>query len=275
MKLGHLIALTAALLYTGTIIWSMGKRVPSSHDHFKQLPPTAVTAQMVRYVPEETGFVSITVPTPVEVDATLNGIEIIGDTALLHFFRVMQTDMGYHLNFVVEPQDSAKAEVAKTAVRVRIGLQGGHKPYERAYYNFTNCASVVSKQPFEYANIDISLKNVPQAALLVHAEQVRLDINPVSYNEFYQYRNSARHQISIGGTMHKLNILEANNAYLNAKNARIQDVYGKDIHFSELFFNVPELANIVEGESVQTHFEQTPKYLKLTKHLERQEGLGN
>lgn len=235
MKTGNILAITAALLLTGSFGWSIFTLVTYPTGNGKNYPEQAfLTKETDSTRVYTTAFIhnmEVDFPGLVVLDTSFCGVELYGDTASLNTLNVNQ------LNHTLVISNSKVLKVPGTTLNARIGIGGRDRSDMDYKFRFSQCSKVSSNHPLAGHNIELSC-SVGEAdfTLLVDG----LSLSAKGNKEAGQMP----HLLHLSGQANRFIVFRAQDVVLDASQLQCKEVYGSTFINSTATLYATEIANV-------------------------------
>ena len=276
MKTGLVTALSAVILFTGTVVWSAFKLVPQSAFKVSELKPDRFSADTYFFNSEVPGYINVDAPAFVEIDNSFTGIELQGDTSLFSYLQVtVSTASEYSQNNISivfkslvatgsapdltkeqqVTQDFLHLEALRKAhVVVRIGI--GEKkidPFGSLNFTFQHCKKVTTQQPLAAANLWLSIFQTDSVQMNLHAGDLTINFPSFSVRNPPQW-------IKLEGKSDRVAANNFSAGVFDATGLKVRDFYMQNLKNADVRISASHLARIRQVEDCKIQVEGNPEY---------------
>ena len=278
MKTGLVTAISALILFTGTVVWSAFKLVPwsTSQSEFKvtRLIPDRVSTNAWFFNSEIPANVYVDAPVFVEIDNSFAGIELQGDTSLFSYLLLtVSTASEYSPNNVSiifkslvatgsardltkeqqEAQDFTHMEALRNAhVVVRIGVQK-MKMLGTPNFSFQHCKKVTTLQPLTTANLGLSIFQTDSVQMNLHTGDLTINFPTFSL------RNPPN-WVKLEGESSRVAATNFSTGVFNATGLKVRDFYMQNLKNADVRISASHLARIRQVENCKIQVDGNPQY---------------
>lgn len=277
MKTGFIMVLSALSLYVGTLFWAAFKEIPREvyRFHINDLKkanqaPDRVTADSYFYASEKSTDITISVPVPVELDNSFNGIELKGDTSMFRHLWVATPHQpgkygGMYVGYrSIESGDTTasalnKTEVAeilrRSNVSIRVGIGSSKMPGPSTRRFSFNCAKLSSINFIDDPNLIIHLISIDSVSL-------QLDVDKLTFT-FYEKLATSNNWVHLEGNCKRAFIKFFDSGTLDANYLKVKDFYIDACKDSRIHVYASDLARIRQVDNCEVEIEGNPRYKRV------------
>lgn len=278
MKTGLAMAVSAILLFTGTVVWSAFKPVtrPIYYAPSRQVMamPDRVGARTYFFESEAPVYINVDAPVFVEIDNSFTGIELQGDTSLLSYLRVSnenmnsQNSIGIVFDYLVDnglARDSTTEQKAtqdflhlealrKAHVVVRIGI-GAQKmnPFGSLHFTFQHCKKVTTQQTLAAANLWLSIFQTDSVQMNLRAGDLTIDFPSYSVPNQSQW-------IKLNGESGRVAANNFSAGTFDATELKVRDFYMNNLKNADVRIFASHLARLRGVDDCNIQVDGNPEY---------------
>jgi hypothetical protein len=260
MKTGKILAITAALLLTGSLVWSIFTLVTYPSGNGKNYPEQAFLAKETDssrvYTTAFIHNMEVDFPGLVVLDTSFCGVEFYGDTASLNTLNVNQ------LNHTLVISNSKVLKVPGTTLNARIGIGGRDRSDMDYKFSFGRCAKVTANHPIAGHNLTLSC-TAGEVDLALFVDGLSL------FARGNKEAGSMPHLFQLSGQVNRFIVMSVQDVTLDASQLQSKEVYGRMFINSTATLYATEIANVQKKPNFLTQpnlpesnirIEGNPKY---------------
>ena len=235
MKTGKILAITAALLLTGSLVWSIFTLVTYPSGNGKNYPEqaflTSETDSTRIYKMEFIHNLEVGFPGLVVLDTSFCGLELSGDTASLNTLNVSQKNNTLYIT------NTKELKSPSPTLNARIGIGGRDRSEMDSNFSVGRCAKVTANHPIAGHNLTLSCT----------AGEVDLALFVDGLSLFARGNNEAGTMpqlFQLSGQVNRFIVMSVQNATLDASQLQCKEVYGSTFINSTATLYATEIANV-------------------------------
>lgn len=280
MKTGLVTAISAVVLFSGTMVWSAFQLVPTrvyDYDAEKRNPgqwPDRTSANTYFFDSKDPLYVNVHAPVHVELTDDYNGVELLGDTTLFKYLKVTTYKLNHENSIEIALKYVSNNELAQTdstagqkatqdflrreALRhsnvvVRIGTRHGKPALSGSrHFSFQDCKSVRTLQSLRAANLWLSFIETDSAKVQLQADNLTV--------AFPEFTSENRQWIKLEGESGRVAANNFSAGTFDASDLKVRDFYMHNLHRADVRISASHLARIRRVEDCKILVEGNPEY---------------